>query len=225
MNAKSSQLYLWLKTIRLSHVPGCWQLYDHMGQPFEIVAHAWRSQTLTKWFGWTTKALVNLSFVWNLKDETLTVVMASYYAYVHKLSDGLSRVFRWHGITFHHTPGNTLRQLLVTPKDPTSKEQICGPVYYIKCDGGKEGEHCNENYIGETERTLKSRVSEHHKPSCSLWSEVSHHLFREHPDRGFQMVNVNIIGCESDWFRRGVKEANYIRQLRLLLNRDGGVFI
>ena len=46
---------------------------------------------------------------------------------------------------------NTLRQLLVRPKDKLDKERVVGPVYHIQC------EDCPTSYVGETERSLKAR--------------------------------------------------------------------
>ena len=40
---------------------------------------------------------------------------------------------------------NTLRQLLVKPKDPVGKANVVGPEYKIKC------EECDAVYVGETE--------------------------------------------------------------------------
>ena len=77
------------------------------------------------------------------------------------------------------------------------------------------------DYIGETERTLHARVKEHRRPSC-VTSEVSKHLHKECPDHNFTVDNVKILDRESDWFKRGVKEAIYIRIMEPTLNRDGG---
>ena len=41
-------------------------------------------------------------------------------------------------------PVNTLRQLLVRPKDPLEKERVIRPVYQIKC------QDCEASYVGET---------------------------------------------------------------------------
>ena len=65
----------------------------------------------------------------------------------------LQRTFKARGINSYVRPQNTLRQLLCKPKDKTDKEDICGPVYYIKCQG-KSGDTCSQSYIGETERTF-----------------------------------------------------------------------
>ena len=77
------------------------------------------------------------------------------------------------------------------------------------------------DYIEETERTLHARVKEHRRPSC-VTSEVSKHLHKECPDHNFTVDNVKILDRESDWFKRGVKEAIYIRIMEPTLNRDGG---
>ena len=45
---------------------------------------------------------------------------------------------------------NKLQQLLVKPKDPVSTENVVEPV----C---KMCEECETSYVGETERSLKSR--------------------------------------------------------------------
>ena len=86
--------------------------------------------------------------------------------------------------------------------------------------GGPDGKQCGMNYTGETERTLKARVSEHRRPSSST-SEVSNHLFREHRGHQFRSENVKILDREPDWFRRGIKKAVYIPQLQPSLKRDG----
>ena len=44
--------------------------------------------------------------------------------------------------------------MLVHPKDKNKKEQQCGVVYEIKC------EDCKEKYVGETARTLGTRLKE-----------------------------------------------------------------
>ena len=64
------------------------------------------------------------------------------------------------GLRSFNTPAyfkltNTLRQLLVRFKDKVEKGKVVGPVYdstYDKCD---------VTYVGETERALKTRFSEH----------------------------------------------------------------
>ena len=92
---------------------------------------------------------------------------------------------------------------------------MVGPVYKIKC------EECEATYIGETERSLKSRFNEHRRPSSTI-SEISKHIHIEHPEHSVELENTEILTTESRWFERGVKEAIYIRALNASLNRDGG---
>ena len=129
----------------------------------------------------------------------------------------MRRVFGNYGIPTYFKPTSTLQQLLVKPKDPVSKENVMGPVYKIKW------EECDVVYVGETERSLKVRLSEHQWPS-STTSEVSKHIHVDHPQHSVQLENTEVFTTEPRWFERGVKEAIYIRALNPSLNRDGGRF-
>ncbi|KAI8494283.1 hypothetical protein Bbelb_280430 [Branchiostoma belcheri] len=80
---------------------------------------------------------------------------------------------------------------------------------------------CRETYIGETERSLKTRFLEHRRPS-SVASEVSQHIHIESPGHTVDLEGVRIMDTEQDYFKRGIKEAIYIRALQPSLNRDGG---
>ncbi|KAI8509923.1 hypothetical protein Bbelb_123510 [Branchiostoma belcheri] len=80
---------------------------------------------------------------------------------------------------------------------------------------------CPETYIGETERSLKTRFLEHRRPSSNT-SEVSQHIHIESPGHTVTLDKVRILDTEQDYFVRGVKEAVYIRAHQPSLNRDGG---
>ena len=75
-------------------------------------------------------------------------------------------------------------------------------------------------YVGETERPLKARFSEHRRPS-STTSEVSEHIHVDHPQHSVELENTEVLTTEPRWFERGVKEAIYIRALNPSLNKDG----
>ena len=81
---------------------------------------------------------------------------------------------------------------------------MVGPVYHISCND------CEASYIGETERSLKVRFSEHRRPS-STNSEVSKHIHQENPGHGVRLDKTKILAVEPKWFERGVKEAIYIK--------------
>ncbi len=65
------------------------------------------------------------------------------------VSEELTRLFKKYEVPMYFKPTNTLRQLLVRPKDKLKKERVLGPVYQISC------EKCLATYISETERSLK----------------------------------------------------------------------
>ncbi|XP_078599380.1 uncharacterized protein LOC144874745 [Branchiostoma floridae x Branchiostoma japonicum] len=141
--------------------------------------------------------------------------------YVKGVSEGLRRIFTSHGIKTCFRPANTLRNILVAPKDKTPKEQKCGVICHIKCQGQNIRGPCTETYIGETERSLKTRFLEHKRKS-SKTSEVSQHIHIESPGHSVSLDKVEILDTEPDFFARGIKEAIYIRALQPSLNRDGG---
>ena len=135
--------------------------------------------------------------------------------YVKGASEQMRRVLGGYGIPTYFKPTNTLRQLLVRPKDRLDQEKIVGPIYRITCDD------CEATYVGETERSLKARFDEHKRPS-SISSEVSRHLHASNPAHTIQLDKTKVLDTEPRWFERGVKEAIYIRTNTPSLNRDGG---
>jgi hypothetical protein len=132
--------------------------------------------------------------------------------YIKGLSEPLQRVFKKYDIAVHHKPINTLRSLLVHPKDKTPHNNKTGAIYKISCVT------CNNVYIGETARTLGKRVDEHKKMSSSAVNE--HQCNTGHQ---IDWHNVSILDREADMGRRKIKEAINIRKLKPALNRDQGL--
>ena len=128
--------------------------------------------------------------------------------YVQGVTEALSRIIRKQGVSVHTKPMHTIRQTLVHPKDRTSKLDKCGVIY--ECDS------CPSHYVGETERSLRKRAKEHHRDS----SPVGHHM--KIKGHSFEEGNIKVLDKESDWFKRGVKEAAYISITKPQLNRDRG---
>ena len=125
----------------------------------------------------------------NAKDREKTKQFPVVIPYIKGFSEEVRRVFGNYNIPTYFKPANTLRQLLVRPKDPVEKEKVVGPVYRIQC------EMCDASYIGETERSLKARFSEHRRPSSSN-SEVAKHIHTEQPDHNVKMENTRILKTE-----------------------------
>jgi len=77
------------------------------------------------------------------KNRTTVVI-----PYVHGLSKAVTRAYRRHGISSAMKPFQTLRSLLVHPKDKRRHQDACECVYKMPC------KNCNKTYIEETGRAF-----------------------------------------------------------------------
>ena len=133
-------------------------------------------------------------------------------SYVSTISEHLQRTFRSYGVTMYHKPINTLRSILVRPKDKTKHLKKTGVIYNIKCM------NCDKEYIGETARPLGRRLEEHKKLATSAVCE--HQITTGHR---MDWDSVKILESDAVDFRRKVKEAINIRHHSPALNRDPGI--
>ena len=136
----------------------------------------------------------------SIRKETTTVeeIKKRYpvaILYVKGVSEQLIRVMKGYGLKVYFKSTNTLRQILVWPKEKVIKERVVCPVYHISC------EICDNSYIGETGRFLKARFMEHRGPS-SVNSEVSKHINSDQPDHSISLENVRISELQPQWFER-----------------------
>ena len=143
--------------------------------------------------------------------------------YIKGTTEQLRRIFRSYGFQATAKPTSNLRQVLVASKDKLEKQDTTGVIYRIRCQGQTDRGQCTESYIGETERSLKTRFQEHRRPS-STSSEVSQHIHIESPGHKVDLKSVEILDREPRYFERFIREAIYIRAHRPSLNRDGGRF-
>ena len=130
--------------------------------------------------------------------------------YGQGVTEALQRLFRIHNITPHIKHQNSLRSLLVAPKDPKDKLDRSGAVYGLKCGD------CSASYVGENARPLRARIREHKRPS----SPVGEHAINK--GHTIDWDNVSVLDRENDWFRRGVREAIHIKRTNYTLNKDQG---
>ena len=129
--------------------------------------------------------------------------------YVRGTSEKLANIFKQHGVGTYHKPFNTLRSMLVHPKDKTPDLKKCGVIYHIHCP------RCPKDYVGETSRTLETRMKEHRR-STSPRTAVGEH---EHP---VSEDDVKVIGREDHTLRRKIRESIEIRTRRPTINREDG---
>ncbi len=150
----------------------------------------------------------------NSKQKKISVTIP----YVANTSEKIRRILNQFDINTTFKPGNTLRQMLVHPKDKVKKENRSGVVYGISCSDPS----CEDVYIGETAQPLHKRMYQHRRPSASgLDSAVYTHL-QEH-DHTFKNEEVKILDSELRWFERGVREAVREWVERPSVNRRGGL--
>ncbi|XP_046399906.1 uncharacterized protein LOC124166418 [Ischnura elegans] len=87
----------------------------------------------------------------HIEDKEKPVARAC-LPYVSSVSGKISRILRRHNIETIHKPPMKLKEQLVRAKDPAGLK-IPG-VYRVPCE-------CGEAYIGETGRTIETRLKEH----------------------------------------------------------------
>ena len=153
--------------------------------------------------------------------------------YVQGFSESLQCVFKRHGVQTTFKPHQTLRQLLVHPKDKRTPQETAGVVYSIPC------RDCEKVYVGETARKFGEREKEHKKDttivedrkftrtqrkasqSIQHQSALTDHMAQHNHVIVWDKVTFPM--RETDWKTRGIKEAITIRRAGpRALNRDGG---
>jgi hypothetical protein len=157
------------------------------------------------------------------KEKTTTAPRRQYVntyptgiPYIQGVSDELGQIYKRHNIKTFQKPYNSIRSLLVKPKDPTKDCDKCGLIYGLKCS-------CGETYVGETARAFGIRVKEHQKRIGTNITAMGEHL----RDTGHQLDTDSnkIIARESGFWSRKYREAIEIQIARPRLNRDTGLYI
>ena len=109
------------------------------------------------------------------------------------------------------------------PKDKLDKEDKVGLVYLQPC-AGVNGEPCPDIYIGETERTAAARFKEHTSTAMDALGKYKSAMLQHAHDNGhhFRLEDQTIMAYESDWVKRGIYEAAFIKTLKPSINIDPG---
>ena len=153
--------------------------------------------------------------------------------YVQGVTEQLKRVFSKYKIATSIKPYQTLRNILVHPKDKIDNENKTGVVYKIPCM------NCNQIYIGETGRKLGTRTKEHKTevddlPSTSQTrsarkdsTSIRHKsAISDHAHQQNHIINwgqVSSIDREENRLKRQIRESISICQHKTeVMNRDEG---
>ena len=109
---------------------------------------------------------------------------------------------------------NTLKSMLMHPKDKISINQKKYVVYHWEC----QADGCKSAYVSETSRALGERVKEHCKSSTS--AILKHCTEHHHPLPSIS--NFNIVDKDLSRVTREAKKAIHIWRLDPNLNRNIG---
>ena len=134
--------------------------------------------------------------------------------YYKGLSESLKRTCKKYGVQVYFKGGNTIKSLLMAPKDEDPLMKKSGVIYRYKCDKVK----CDDEYIGESSRTFGERFKEHQKAPFPL---IDHYNTTGHK---ICIENFDIVGREDQNLMRTIKEALYIRVNDPSLNRNIGKY-
>ena len=122
----------------------------------------------------------------------------------------LTSVFNAYGVGTSHRPINTIRSILVHPKDRIPDAQKCGLVYQVECP------ECPLTYIGETGRTLAMRIKDHLNLRNPL-TDVGEHCAHDH--HKITKDSVRVLAREDSWLKRKVRKALKIKIGQPAMNR------
>lgn len=100
--------------------------------------------------------------------------------------------------------------MVVRPKDSTEDHRKTGVIYSITC------RDCKKEYVGESSRTLATRINEHRTRETAVHEHMSN------TGHTIEWNRVKVLETEQIECRRKVKEAINIRQRTPALNRDAG---
>ena len=134
--------------------------------------------------------------------------------YYRRLSESLTKVCNRHGVQVYFKGGNTIKNLLVAPKEKDPILKKIGVIYRYKCNRVD----CDDEFIGESSRVFGGRFKE---PQKALFPIFDHFNTTGH---SITTDNFSIVGREDQNLKRAIKEALFIRVNNPSLNRNIGKF-
>ena len=135
--------------------------------------------------------------------------------YIKGIGEKFKKICNKQGIHLHFKGTNTVKQLLMVPKDKDPKLTKSGIIYRYQCPNI----NCTEQYIGESGRSLGDRYREHLKAPSPIHMHTSTTGHPVSPDC------FTIVDRKSQGLSRNIKEAMYIKVNDPPLNRNLGKFL
>ena len=134
--------------------------------------------------------------------------------YYQGISESMKKTCNEYGVQVYFKGGNTIKNLLMAPKDQDTIQKKSGVIYRYQCDRVE----CDEEYIGKSSRTFGERFKEHPKACSPIYdhSNITGH--------NVTMENFSIVAREDQNLCRWIKETVYIRVNNLSLNKNIGKY-
>jgi hypothetical protein len=126
--------------------------------------------------------------------------------YINKISETTARILDKHNLKVAHKPTNKLKSIFTTHKDQTDLLDKHNVIYQIPC------KDCEKVYIGETSKTVKSRITEHKN---AIKREDSRSLPAAHVinnDHSFDWTKTTVLSHANTREARELKEAWHSHQ-------------
>ena len=134
--------------------------------------------------------------------------------YTKGVAESFKHICGKYGIKVHFKGNTTIKQVLMKPKDQDPKDKKSGVIYSFQCNNIA----CNEEYIGETARTLGERCKVHLKQPSPI------HVHIQQTAHSITDTIFNIIGREDHGQARTIKESIFIRVNNPTLNQNIGKY-
>ena len=89
--------------------------------------------------------------------------------YYRGLSESLKKICSRHGVQVYFKGGNTIKNLLMAPKDKDPIMKKSGVIYRYRCNRLD----CDEEYIGESSRVFGEKFKEHQKAPSPIFDHTN----------------------------------------------------
>ena len=134
--------------------------------------------------------------------------------YTQGLCESIKKICGRYGIQTYFKGSNTIRNLLVSPKDKDPMVNQSWAIYCFQCGDLS----CDDEHIGKTSKTFGERYKEHLKDPSPI------HQYSNHTGHSTSPNTFQIIGREGHSLARNIKESIFIRVNNITLNRNIGKF-
>ena len=135
-------------------------------------------------------------------------------SYYKGISESIKKTCSEQRVQVYFKGGNTIKNLLVTPKDQDTIQKKSGVIYIYKCDRVE----FDEEYIGESSRTFGEMFKEHLKTPSPIYDHFNN------TGHNITLENFGIVGREDQNLNRWIKEALFIRFNNPSLNKNIGKY-